>query len=61
MATLLMAHALLLAGTLFALGLTGLLVPHNILLILMSLEVMLNAAGLSFVAVGARREQVNAK
>ncbi len=49
-----MSHALLLAGILFALGLAGLLARRNLLFILMSVEVMLNAAGLAFVAAGAR-------
>jgi NADH-quinone oxidoreductase subunit K len=43
-----------LAGVLFALGLTGLLARRNIVFILMSIEIMLNAAGLAFVAAGAR-------
>ena len=38
----------------FALGLTGLLVRRNVIFILMSLEVMLNAAGLAFVVAGSR-------
>jgi NADH-quinone oxidoreductase subunit K len=59
MATVPMMHALLLAGILFALGLTGLLVRRNILFVLMSLEVMLNAAGLAFVAAGARWGQAD--
>ncbi len=49
-----MNHGLLLAGILFALGLVGVLVRRNIIFILMSLEVMLNAAGLAFVFAGAR-------
>lgn len=44
----------ILAGILFALGLTGLLVRRNVIFILMSIEVMLNAAGLAFVVAGAR-------
>jgi len=48
---------LLVAGILFALGLTGVLVRRNILFILMSIEIMLNAAGLAFVAAGARWNQ----
>lgn len=48
------AHALLLAGILFALGLIGLLVRRNIIFMLMSVEIMLNAAGLAFIAAGAR-------
>ncbi|WDT82495.1 MAG: NADH-quinone oxidoreductase subunit NuoK [Candidatus Manganitrophus sp.] len=47
-------EGLLLAAILFALGLIGLLVRRNILFILMSTEVMLNAAGLAFVVAGAR-------
>lgn len=38
----------------FALGLIGLLVRRNLVFILMSIEVMLNASGLAFVAAGAR-------
>ncbi len=44
----------MLAGILFALGLVGVLVRRNIIFSLMSLEVMLNAAGLAFVFAGAR-------
>ncbi len=39
---------------LFALGLTGLLVRRNVVFVLMSIEIMLNAAGLAFVAAGMR-------
>ena len=48
---------LLLSASLFALGLTGVLVRRNIIFILMSVEIMLNAAGLAFVAAGARWQQ----
>lgn len=47
-------HGLLLAGLLFALGLIGLLVRRNVLFMLMSIEIMLNAAGLAFVVAGSR-------
>jgi NADH-quinone oxidoreductase subunit K len=47
----------LLAAILFALGLTGLLVRRNLIFTLMSVEIMLNAAGLAFVAAGARWAQ----
>ena len=50
---------LVLAGVLFALGLTGLLVRRNIIFILMSIEIMLNAAGLAFVAAGERWGQAD--
>ena len=48
---------MLLAAILFALGLIGLLVRRNLIFILMSLEVMLNAAGLAFVVAGSRWAQ----
>ncbi|MCL5671069.1 MAG: NADH-quinone oxidoreductase subunit NuoK [Acidobacteria bacterium] len=54
MASVPMHQGLLLAGILFALGLTGLLVRRNVVFILMSLEIMLNAAGLAFVVAGSR-------
>ena len=43
----------------FSLGLTGLLVRRNLIFVLMSLEVMLNAAGLAFIAAGARWHQAD--
>ena len=48
------SHAVLLAAILFVLGMVGLLVRRNILFMLMSAEIMLNAAGLAFVGAGAR-------
>ena len=47
----------ILAGILFALGLIGVLVRRNLLFVLMSIEVMLNAAGLAFITAGARWAQ----
>jgi NADH-quinone oxidoreductase subunit K len=52
-------HGLLLAGVLFALGLTGLLVRRNVIFMLMSVEIMLNAAGLAFVVAGAKWQQAD--
>lgn len=49
-----MEHGLALAGALFSIGLLGLMVRRNILFVLMSLEVMMNAAALAFVVAGAR-------
>jgi NADH-quinone oxidoreductase subunit K len=48
------AYALPVAAVMFAAGLAGVLVRRNIVFVLMSIEVMLNAAGLAFVAGGAR-------
>ena len=52
-------HALFVAAILFALGLAGVLVRRNVIFILMSVEIMLNAAGLAFVAAGARWGQAD--
>ena len=49
-----MEHVLYLAALLFLLGLVGVLVRRNVMFLLMSLEVMMNAAGLAFVAAGAK-------
>lgn len=49
-----MEHGLALASLLFVLGLAGVLVRRNILFVLMSLEIMMNAAALAFVVAGAR-------
>ncbi len=54
MATVPLDHGLLLAAILFALGLAGVLARRNLLFMLMSLEVMLNAAGIAFIVAGAR-------
>ena len=50
---------LLLAGMLFALGLIGVLIRRNLIFILLSVEVMINAAGLAFVIAGARWQQAD--
>ena len=47
-------HGLILAGILFLLGLIGVLTRRNIVFVLMSLEIMLNAGGLAFI-VGSSR------
>ena len=59
MATLPLHHVLILAGVLFLLGLVGVLVRRNIIFMLLSIEVMLNAAGLAFVAAGSRWGQAD--
>jgi NADH-quinone oxidoreductase subunit K len=50
---------LLLAGSLFSLGLLGILVRRNLLFVLMSIEIMINAAALAFVAAGSRWGQAD--
>lgn len=54
-----MEHALILAGMLFCMGALGLMLRRNIIFMLLSLEVMLNAAALAFVAAGARWGQAD--
>lgn len=46
-------HALALAAVLFALGLVGLVSRRNLVFMLISLEILLNAAALAFIAAGA--------
>lgn len=45
-------HGLMVAAALFTIGLAGLMVRRNLMFILMSLEIMLNAAGLAFIVAG---------
>jgi len=45
---------LVVAGILFVLGLAGLVARRNLLFVLVSLEIMINAAGLAFIAAGSR-------
>ncbi len=45
--------AIVLAAILFAIGVCGVVVRRNLLFVLMSVEIMLNAAGLAFVAGSA--------
>ena len=44
-------HYLLVSGALFAIGLLGVIVRRNLLIIYMSLELMLNAANVALVAM----------
>jgi NADH-quinone oxidoreductase subunit K len=48
--TVTLEHYLVVSGLLFALGLAGVLIRRNLLIIYMSLELMLNAANLALVA-----------
>ena len=44
------AHYLIVAGMLFSIGLLGVVIRRNVIVILMCLELMLNAANLALVA-----------
>jgi NADH-quinone oxidoreductase subunit K len=50
-------NGLLLAGILFMLGLIGVLIRRNIVFMLISVEIMLNAAGLAFIVAGSKWAQ----
>src|SRR3954452_1735616 len=45
---------LMVAAILFALGLIGVLTRKNVIFILISIEIMLNASGIAFIAAGSR-------
>ncbi len=50
---------LLLSAVLFALGVAGFLFRRNIITVFMSIELMLNAVNLSFIACSYQLKQVN--
>lgn len=52
-------YGLLLAMILFALGWIGVLMRRNLIFMLMSVEIMLNAAGLAFIVAGSRWGQAD--
>ena len=54
MQTIPIEHGFILAGILFVLGLVGVLTRRNIVFVLMSLEIMLNACGLAFIVASSR-------
>ena len=45
-------HFLLLSGVLFAIGTAGVFLRRNLITVLLSIEIMLNAVNLTFVAAG---------
>lgn len=59
MVTVPMNIGLIIAFILFLIGLIGVLTRRNVLFILMSVEVMLNSAGLAFVVAGAHWMQTD--
>lgn len=52
-------YGLVLAGILFVLGMVSVLTRRNIIFMLISVEIMLNAAGLAFVVAGAKWMQAD--
>ncbi len=47
------SHYFIVSGILFSIGLLGLMIRRNVLLILLSIEIMLNAANLNLIAASA--------
>jgi NADH-quinone oxidoreductase subunit K len=52
-------HGLILAGILFMLGMVSVLIRRNIIFMLISVEIMLNAAGLAFIVAGSKWMQAD--
>lgn len=48
------SYFMVLSGILFAIGVVGVLVRRNIIIMFMSIELMLNAVNLAFIALGRR-------
>jgi len=47
-----LTHYLILSGVLFTIGTAGVLLRRNVITVLLSIEVMLNAVNLTFIAFG---------
>jgi NADH-quinone oxidoreductase subunit K len=52
-------HYLIVSAMLFAIGTTGVLLRRNLITVLLSIEIMLNAVNLSFVAFGRQLGSVD--
>ncbi len=50
---------LIVSAILFVLGLIGVIIRKNVIFMLIAVEIMLNAAGLAFVAAGAKWQQAD--
>ena len=54
-----LSHYLIVSAILFALGTAGVFLRRNLITILLSIEIMLNAVNLSFIAFGRHAGDVN--
>lgn len=52
-------HALIFAAALFMIGVIGLVIRRNLVFVLMSIEIMLNASVIAFAAASARWHQAD--
>ena len=48
------SYFMVLSGILFAIGVAGVLIRRNVIVMFMSIELMLNAVNLAFIALGRR-------
>jgi NADH-quinone oxidoreductase subunit K len=48
------SYFMVLSGVLFAIGVAGVLIRRNVIVMFMSIELMLNAVNLAFIALGRR-------
>ena len=54
-----LSHYLIVSAVLFSLGVAGVFLRRNLITILLSIEIMLNAVNLTFVAFGRHNGDVN--
>jgi NADH-quinone oxidoreductase subunit K len=54
-----LSHYLIVSAILFALGTAGVFLRRNLITILLSIEIMLNAVNLSFIAFGRHAGDIN--
>jgi NADH-quinone oxidoreductase subunit K len=54
-----LSHYLVLSGILFSIGTAGVFLRRNLITVLLSIEIMLNAVNLMFVAVGRQQGTVD--
>lgn len=52
-------HAMILAGALFIIGFAGVMIRRNLVFVLMSLEIMLTAASVAFIAAASKWGQAD--
>jgi NADH-quinone oxidoreductase subunit K len=53
------SYFMVLSGILFAIGVAGVLIRRNIIVMFMSIELMLNAVNLAFIALGRRMGSID--
>jgi NADH-quinone oxidoreductase subunit K len=54
-----LSYFMVLSGILFAIGVAGVLIRRNIIVMFMSIELMLNAVNLAFIALGRRMGSID--